>query len=517
MYNLCKWRGRIVHTRTNWILAGALAVSATMTSHAVLAAQSCADLAKPGLFRNTVVQTAKDVRADSKSGMPSFCEVTAVITPVPRSRITAVYRLPEPWNGRLLGLGGAGWAGLLYLSVPHYGPGRLADLGLPRGYATAQTDGGHPTSTIPDISSTTDISWVRDNPEAITDFSFRAIHVMTLLGKQVVARYYGRRPDKSYYQGCSSGGRMGMMETQRYPEDYDGVVAGAPVNSLMVQASSVWRDQIFKAPGAAISDEQLKLVHEAVLKACDAADGLKDGIITDPRRCSWDPVILQCKSETISNDCLAPPQVEALRKAYSTIRTRTGAIAYYGLMPGSEAGWNPTVSTTPGPRNVMNGDLGELVPLIFGDPNFDPTKVDLDRQVEVIHRTPFAAEYEAGSTSLSKFFGRGGKLLLYHGFDDPAPSALATIDYYDRAVKENGASNLRLFVVPGVYHCAIGPGTDTFDPLTAMEQWVENGKAPETMIAKNERTGIERPICAWPKLPYYRSGNPAKATSFECR
>jgi feruloyl esterase len=500
-----------VQTRTNWVLVEALAVSATLMSHAVSAAQNCMDLAKPGLFRNAIVQTTKEVSADPKSSMPSFCEVTAVIAPVPGSRIIAVYRLPQTWNGRLLGLGGAGWAGLLYLSLPAYGPGRLASLGLPRGYATAQTDGGHSSPT------TTDISWVRDNPEAITDFSFRAIHEMTLLGKQVVANYYGRPPAKSYYQGCSTGGRMGMMETQRYPEDYDGVVAGAPVNSLMVQSSSVWRDQIFKAPGAAISEEKLKLVHEAVLQACDAADGLRDGIITDPRRCSWDPAILQCKSGIISNDCLAPPEVEALRKAYSTIRTRSGAVAIYGLLRGSEAGWNPTVATTPGPRNVMNGDLGELVPLIFGDPNFDPTKDGLDRQVAVIHRTPFAAEYEAASTNLSRFFGRGGKLLLYHGFDDPGPSVFATIDYYDRVVKANGASNLRLFVAPGVYHCANGPGADTFDPLTAMEQWVENGKAPETLIAKNERVGYERPICAWPKLPYYRTGDPAKATSFECR
>ncbi len=499
-------------TTTNWLLLGALAAAATMTSHAICAAQDCAALAKPGLFGNTVVQTVREMPADGNIGLPSFCEVTAVITPVQGSRITAVYRLPQTWNGRLLGLGGAGWAGNLYLWMPDEGPGRFASLGLPRGYATAQTDGGHSSPTVMDTS------WIRAHPEAITDFSFRAVHEMTVLGKRVVASYYGRTPARSYYQGCSTGGRMGMMETQRYPEDYDGVVAGAPVNSLRVQSSSVWRDQIFKASGAAISKGQLNLVHEAVLQACDAADGLKDGIIADPRRCSWDPAVLQCKkAQNNPKDCLMPAQVEALRKAYSTIRTGTGAVASYGLTRGSETGWNPIVSTTPGPRNVMNGQLGDLVPLIFGDPSFDPTKVPLDRQEAVIHGTPFAAEYEATSADLARFFARGGKLLLYHGFDDPGPSAFATIDYYDRVVKASGPANLRLFVAPGVYHCAYGPGTDTFDPLTAMEQWVENGQAPETLIAKNTRTGLERPICAWPKLPYYRSGDPAKATSFECR
>jgi feruloyl esterase len=134
-----------------------------------------------------------------------------------------------------------------------------------------------------------------------------------------------------------------------------------------------------------------------------------------------------------------------------------------------------------------------------------------------IHRTPFAAEYEATSTDLSRFVSHGGKLLLYHGFDDPGPSPLATIDYYERAVKANGGSNLRLFVVPGMYHCANGPGADTFDPLIAMEQWVESGTEPQTMIATNRAAGFERPICAWPKLPYYRGGESASASSFSCQ
>jgi len=175
------------------------------------------------------------------------------------------------------------------------------------------------------------------------------------------------------------------------------------------------------------------------------------------------------------------------------------------------------VSTTPGPRNVLNGDLGDIIPLMFPDSGFDPATFEIETQQAAIHRTPFAAEYEANSTDLSKFFNRGGKLLLWHGLDDPAPSPFATLDYYERTVKANGGESVRFFALPGVYHCGGGPGADSFDPLTALEQWVEHGAAPETMVATNRAAGIERPVCAWPKLPYYRSGDPSKAGSFACR
>jgi feruloyl esterase len=416
-------KGVTMRSKRNWMLGGALAATCAMASQGVGAAQNCADLSRPGLFPNTVVQSAAVVPANATTGMPAYCEVTAVIGPVPNSKITVVYRLPAEWNGRMLGLGGGGFAGNLYLSLPLSGPGRTASVGLPRGYATAQTDGGHSNSLA------TDVSWTRNNPTAVTDFSHRAIHEMTVLGKQVVASHYGRPPTKSYYQGCSTGGRMGLMEAQRYPNDYDGIVVGAPVHTLLVQSSTVVRDQIFKAPGAAIPPELMKIVHEAVLSACDAKDGLKDGVLTDPRRCGWNPKSLQCERGIAGSGCLTPPQVDALNKAYRTVRTRAGVVGNYGLTRGSEAGWGPFVWTSPGPRNVLNGDLGDLIPLMFGDSGFDPATFDIERQQAAIHRTPFAAEYEASSSDLTKFFARDGKLLLWHGLDDPAPSPYATIDF----------------------------------------------------------------------------------------
>jgi feruloyl esterase len=332
-----------------WLVwgAAALVVVGAMVSTSVDAAQNCADLVRPGLFPNTVVQTAVAIPADATTGTPAFCEVTAQISPVAGSRITAVYRLPDNWNGRMLGLGGAGFAGILNLRAPAAltGPSRAADAGLPRGYATAQTDGGHPS---PDPLDT---SWMRNNPVAQTDFSHRAVHEMTVLGKGVVASYYGRPATKSYFQGCSTGGRMGLMEAQRYPDDYDGVVVGAPVHSLLTQSSTVVRDQIFKAPGATLPVEQIKLVYEAVLSACDETDGLKDGVITDPRRCEWKPESLACKAGEAGGSCLTPPQVEALNAVYRTVATPSGVVGNYGLTRGSEMGWNPAlVPTTPGGR-----------------------------------------------------------------------------------------------------------------------------------------------------------------------
>lgn len=233
-----------------WILGGTLAATFLIASLQVSLAQNCSDLVRAGWFSNAVVQSAIVVPADATTGMPAYCEVTAVIAPVPGSKIAAVYRLPEDWNGRMLGLGGGGWSGNLYLSLPLTGPGRAASVGLPRGYATAQTDGGH-SSTVP-----TDVSWVRNNPTAVTDFSHRAIHEMTVLGKQVVASHYGRPP--------------------------------------------------FKAPGAAIPPELMKIVHDAVLTACDARDGLKDGVITDR--------VAVAGTQSRSSASLAAPVVVAWRR-----------------------------------------------------------------------------------------------------------------------------------------------------------------------------------------------------------
>jgi feruloyl esterase len=492
-----------------WVFLGAISL-ATVAAGAEAPAgaggtpeQRCAQLQGASGFASTTITKTQRVLADARNNLPAFCEVTATISPVSGSKITALLRLPDNWNGKMLGLGGGGWSGNITLQA--------ATIGLARGYAMAQTDGGHPETT------SADPGWVRGNPVAVTDFSHRAVHETAVLGKQVVARFYGRASDRNYFQGCSTGGRMAMMETQRYPDDYDGVIAGAPVYSLLVQTSNVVRDRIFRAPGAEISVALMRKVNDAAVAACDKDDGLADGVLNKPYACKFDPVVLQCRAGADPAGCLTPQQVRALREAYTTTKTKSGIVGNYGLTRGSEAGWNPFVPTLYAtPRTSINGSLGELVPLIFGDAGFYMSQFDIGKHQAAVHQTPFAQEYEAASTDLSRFFRRGGKLILWHGMDDPGPSALATADYYTRAVKQNGGDNLRYYGLPGVYHCAGGPGADQLDTLTALEQWVERGVAPGTLVARNTRAGFERPACQWPATPRYTGGDAKLASSFRC-
>ncbi|MET0292267.1 MAG: tannase/feruloyl esterase family alpha/beta hydrolase [Steroidobacteraceae bacterium] len=482
------------------LAAGALAMA---LGQATALAADCAQLAQPHALGAAEVRSARAVAADAASEAPAYCEVTAVVKPVEGSEIVTVVRLPERWNGRMLGLGGGGWAGNLLLAT--------ALPGLKRGYATAQTDGGHPSP------NGIDASWTK-NPVAVTDFSHRAIHEMTVLGKQVVKRHYGRDANRNYFQGCSTGGRMGMMESQRYPADYDGIVAGAPVYTLLTQTSPVVRRQIFIAPGAGFSAMELERVNAASLAACDGLDGVKDGVVSDPQRCTFDPAVLRCKAGE-TKECLSEAQVDSLRKAYQTTKGPDGLVGNYGMTRGSEAGWARFVAVDQSAAlTPMNGGLGDLIPLIFSNQKYDAATFDPRKQQAAVHKTPFAAEYEATSTDLGPFVQRGGKLLLWHGFDDPGPSAFATIDYYEKAVKANGAANLQLFLAPGVYHCAGGPGPDDFDLLTAIENWVEKGQKPERIVARNRRTSETRPLCAWPGLPQFDGkGSSADEHNFSCR
>jgi feruloyl esterase len=469
-------------------------------------AAACGRLRASEAFPHTLITAAVYQPADEALNLPAYCEVTGVVAAVADSAVTVVYRLPDGWNGKLIGFGGGGWAGNVRLvtAVP----------GLQKGYATAQTNGGHEAKAV------FDTSWAKDDPVAMTDFSHRAVHVMTVTAKHVVERYYGKRARRSYFQGCSTGGRMGMMETQRYPDDYDGVIAGAPVYNLTVQMMGVLRNRLFQQSGAALSAAQMQRVHEAVLAVCDQKDGLRDGIVTDPRACAWDPGALACPAGQSAGECLNPAQVQALRDAYTTVRDGEGVVGNYGLTRGGENGWAPFVQASPsGQPDAATGNLAELTVYMFGRADYDTASFDPSKNQAALHSTPFAKEYEAAQAELEPYLKRGGKLLLWHGFDDPGPSPFATIDYYERARKANGAdSAISLYVAPGVYHCGGGPGADAFDLIDALDGWVEQGKAPQMIAARNSQNGHERPLCAWPALPYYKGdGDPKELGSFECR
>ena len=272
-------------------------------------ADKCAALAAPE-------QTSAKWVAEA-NGLPGFCEVTGTLHPVAGSSIGVTYRLPASWNGKVLGIGGGGWQGNLTIQA--------ASEGLRKGYATLQTNAGHAPGNV------WDTSWA-SNPEALKDFSYRAIHEMTAAGKQLVASYYAQPHRKAYFQGCSTGGRMALMEAQRYPDDYDAISAGAPVYSLQVQTSAIFRNQAFARDNAGFSAADLQLAQSAAVKACDAQDGLEDGLINDPRQCHWNPAELQCGGAK-ADGCLSTTQVAALPRC---LRAQCGRSHWSrrGLAPG---------------------------------------------------------------------------------------------------------------------------------------------------------------------------------------
>lgn len=480
-------------------LAAIAALSGGKASAAVTADEArCAALAAPEQT------SAKWVPADAAAGLPAFCEVTGVLSPVEGSRIGVVYRLPEHWNGKLLGLGGSGWAGVLTLQA--------ASEGLKAGYATAQTDGGHATTDV------WDNSWAA-NPVQVDDFAFRAVHEMTVAGKQLVAAWYGRAHERAYFQGCSTGGRMAMMEAQRFPEDYDAISAGAPVYTLQVQTSAVLRSNLFSRPGAGFTADQFGLVNRAVLKACDANDGLADGIVNDPGACGWDPAASVCKPGDAAESCISETQAETLRTAYSGIRAANGEWAMLPLAKGGEPGWIPFIGADG--KGLSSNNTGGIITLggpLLGDAAFDFAHFGPGDATRA-RSSAFATVYEAKDPDISRFIARGGKLLLWHGMNDQAPNYLATADYVGKAeAAVSGARNgLRYFALPGVPHCRGGPGADTIDLLGALDSWVGSGQAPDTLIATRATAGLTRKICAWPKVAQYRgSGDGNDLAGWEC-
>ena len=434
-------------------------------------------------------------------GMPAYCEVQATLSPAEGSRIGVVYRMPEPWNGKLLGLGGGGWAG-------NVTPQAAAE-GLSLGYATMQTDAGHASTSI------WDTSWA-SNPAALEDFSHRAVHEMTVAGKRLIDAYYGREHSRAYFQGCSTGGRMALMEAQRYPDDYDAISVGAPVYSLQVQTSAILRNQAFANGNGGFSPADLQLAQAAAVRACDGQDGQADGLIADPRQCRWDPAELQCSGGK-TDSCLAPAQVTALRTVYQGSRAPDGEWAMHPLSRGGEAGWAAFVGADGSGSDMSYSALNNLFPLALGRP------VDLARfsmaDVQALRATPFAKMYEAGDPDLQPFFQRGGKMILWHGESDPGPSPVGTIDYATAVTQAapSAGQSLRTFLYPGVGHCAGGPGAFQVGLLEVLDDWVESGDAPDRVIGHNPQSGITRPHCAWPNVARYSgNGDANKPENWQC-
>ena len=442
--------------------------------------------------------------------LPAFCRVAATIKPTADSDIKFELWMPASgWNGNFMGIGNGGWAGAINYSG-------MSDP-LSRGYATASTDTGHE-------GSGTDASFALGHPEKVIDFGYRAVHEMTLKAKAIVEAYYGRAAKLSYWNGCSTGGRQALKEAQDYASDYDGIVAGAPANFMThLSAQYLWIGQaIHNNAGSLVPASKLPMLHEAVLKACDARDGVKDGVIEDPRRCDFDPKDLECKGAD-GPTCLTAPQVDLVRRVYSpSINPRTKQQVYPGLMLGSELSWGfGTGHVVAQPPPLATGVFKYVT---FQDPNWDFTKFDFDADLAKVDKIDHGIT-NAINPDLKRFFGRGGKLLQYHGWTDQGISPLNSINYYNRVLNALGGSakvrgSYRLFMVPGMDHCGGGEGPNSFDSINAIEYWVENGKAPEQLIASRVSDGQvrrTRPLCPYPQVAAYKgSGNTDVAANFAC-
>jgi hypothetical protein len=507
----------------------AILLSLTALSPAARAAD-CHALAKVAL-PDTTILTAEPVTEGSVTppygasltGLPAFCRVTGILHPTSDSVIRFEVWMPEKgWNHRFLGSGNGGFAGSIYYP-------QLAD-SLKRGFATAGTDAGHQADAQ-------DASWAYQHPEKITDFGYRAVHLTAERAKTIIDNFYGTPPTKSYFDACSDGGREALMEAQRFPADYDGILAGAPANNWtkMVSATVDVTKVFIGNPAGYISSTKLPAITAAVLAQCDAQDGLKDGILNDPRTCHFDPATLLCKQgDELS--CLTAPQVASLKKVYAGGTDDEGHTIFPGLMPGDEMHlWKSwLVGDGPGASLYTQNYFRYMV---FDDPAWNALTANTDAAIHAADAKT-AEALNATDPDLSRFAARGGKLILYHGWNDPAISPLNTIQYYEQVQAKMGdaktATFLRLYMAPGTGHCAGGPGAYSFGQLglttakgpeygifDALQKWEEQDLAPASIIATKygaaRKVEMTRPLCPYPQAAKYNgTGDPNDSASFTC-
>jgi hypothetical protein len=462
-------------------------------------------------------------------GLPPFCRVTGIMRPTTDSAIHFEVWMPEKdWNGRFLGTGNGGFAGSIYYP-------QLAGY-LRRGFATAGTDAGHQAEG-------TDASWAFGHPEKVKDFGWRAIHLMTQRAKQIISAYYSRPQEKAYFDACSDGGREALMEAQRFPEDYDGILAGAPANawSALLAAGVVSIQNTIADPRAYIPHRKLAAIQKAALAACDELDGVKDGIINDPPKCPFDPAALLCKEED-TNDCLTLPQVTALKALYSGSKDGQGHVFFPGFSMGDETSWQTWVlgedpEASLGARFVRNN----FRYIVTGDPKWNALSADVNATLRQ-SKEKTAADLDSTNPDLSRFAARGGKLIVYHGWDDPAISPGNTVAYFKEVEKTMGREKVdsfaRLYMAPGMEHCSGGPGPSAFGQFgmetakgqkyglfDSLQDWVEKGSPTEDVFATKYAPGeggamkpvMTRLLCPYPKVARYKgSGDTNDAASFSC-
>ena len=493
---------------------------------------TAAEVVPAGAFRPPTAD-ARALPADELRAfehLPAFCRVQGVIAPSSDSHIEFEVWMPvSAWNGKYLGVGNGGYAGSITYGEPGVGNDATLQSAVMAGYASSSTDTGH------EAASSSDGKWALGHREKIIDYGYRAVHETAERAKAIIRAFYRRAPAHSYFDSCSNGGRQGLMEAQRYPADYDGVIAGAPAAAMTHLAAGFgeWVIQATeKDPTSYIPANKWPAVQAAVLAQCDAIDGLKDGLIEDPRRCDFKPSVLLCPGPE-SPSCLTAPQITALEKLYAGPRDSQDRQISPGLVPGGEAGgpigWAVAVSGHAPGQSAIDHLLQGWADLVQ-NPDRDWLTADVEHEVD---RDDAAVGHILNATNpdLTAFEGRGGKLILFQGWSDPLVSPLATVNYYESVVTRMSRANAerftRLYMVPGMPHCFGGSGPNTFGTtmLTALQHWVEKGVAPQAIIATKYRTNgdpasgivLSRPLFPYPEVARYQgTGSTDVAANFAC-
>ena len=495
------------------LLGAATLDASTAATPAPIACESLAQMT----VRNGQVLSAASVQAgafappnaanatatEAFKTLPAFCRVSLKLTPSADSDIRVEVWLPQSgWNRKLQASGNGGLGG----AIPY--PAMAAS--VKAGYAAAGTDTGH-------VGGNAD--FVAGHHEKLVDFAHRAIHEMTVTAKAVVSAHYDAPPVRSYFYSCSTGGRQALIEAQRYPDDFDGIVAGDPSwDQMRLYAARVWLNTyVNRTPAAVIPASKYPMIHTAVLDRCDALDGVKDGVIEDPTKCSVEFATLTCGGEDRA-DCLTKDQVETANAMTRPIRDpKSGAVLHPGrYYPGSELGWGGVAGPSP------SGESHEGMRKIVFTPDWDYHAIKVPDDVERAVKADQGLLY-GGDPDLSRFVKRGGKLLMYHGWADPLVSPDTSLIMYKRisdAVGSSSSNAIALFMVPGMGHCQGGPGTDVFDKVGAVDRWVETGKKPQSIEAAHLTAGSvdrTRPLCAYPTTAHYKgSGSTDDANNFRC-
>ncbi|HXW06158.1 MAG TPA: tannase/feruloyl esterase family alpha/beta hydrolase [Vicinamibacterales bacterium] len=486
---------------------------ASSPGHAPAAA--CRDLRAVSGFEFSIDAA---VAVGDRPGVAEFCEIQGLIQPEVRFELS----LPRSWNGRLYMFGNGGYAGE---NLRSQGRLNLRDAALAKGFAVVQTNTGHSAAREPLASFAL-------HPQKLSDYAYRAVHVTALAAKSLAQTYYGRRPDRSYFDGCSTGGRQGLISAQRFPDDFDGIVVGAPV--LDFSGTMIHYLQVNQAMRAASGlAKKMNAVESAIYGKCDGADGVKDGLIDDPRACRFDPAadLAACTAGSNGDSCFTAEEVKALQAVYGDVAIG-GVKRFPGFPPGAEAsvptpkgpqsGWDPWIVAASGQPPISTRFLETFFKyMVTPGTEIDWTTVDLAKSVEMTRS--ISTLLDATDPDLNRFKARGGKILMYYGWADPALNAMMGVEYYERVRQTMGAGAtdfFRLFMMPGVFHCAGGVGPDRFDAITTLAQWVEQGVAPDRIVASkvvDGKTTRTRPLCPYPQVAKHSgSGSIDDAANFVC-